>query len=96
MDILEQRMLEMGGQQFANRTLRMLERYTAVYLATGGKQTDALDNGLAAIVLPAYAQQLRKLAKREQGETLAALLERTVGRERLPMTFEALSSMNLI
>lgn len=96
LDLIEQQVLEMGGVRLSNRTLRMLERYTAVYLATGAKQSEAFDNGFAAIVLPAYAQQLAKLANREQGETLAALLERTAGRDRLPVTFEVLSSMDLI
>ena len=95
-DHIEQQVQEMGGARLSNRTLRMLERYTAVYLAAGGKQSDAFDNGFAAILLPAYAEQLQMIAKRENGETLAAMLDRMVGRESLPVTIEALTLMGLV
>ena len=95
-DQIEQQVHEMGGVGLSNRTLRMLERYTSVYMAMGGKASDAFDNGFAAVVAPAYGKQLQRLVKRENGETLSALLERMVGRERLPMTFEVLSSMKLL
>ena len=94
-DHIEQQVQEMGGKRLSNRTLRMLERYTSVYLAAGGKQSDAFDNGVAAILIPAYADQLQLIAKRESGETLSAILERMVGRERLPVTFEILTLMGL-
>ena len=94
-DRIEQQVQENGGERLSNRTWRMLERYTAVYLAVGGKQSDAFDNGFAAILLPAYAEQLQRIAKRENGENLSAILERMVGRERLPVTFEALTRMGL-
>ena len=96
MDILEQRMLEMGGQHFANRTLRMLEKYTAVFLAAGGKMSDAFDNGFAAVIVPAYAEQLRALADAAEGEKLSAMLERTVGREKMPVTVDVLTAMQLM
>ncbi len=96
LDTLEEQMLAVCGIRFSNRTLRMLEKYTSVYMACGGKMGEAFDNGFAAVLLPAYAEQLQKLAKREDGEVLSALLERTVGRDRLPVTMEALSSMGLI
>ena len=95
LDRMEQLVLEAGGCRISNRTLRMLERYTAAYLAMGGKQSEAFDNGFAAILLPAYEQQLRLLAERESGETLTALLERTVGKESLPVTLEVLTLMGL-
>ncbi|MBQ7378289.1 MAG: zinc ribbon domain-containing protein [Clostridia bacterium] len=96
LDLVEEQMLALCGNRFSNRTLRMLERYTSVYMACGGKQSEAFDNGFAAILVPAYTEQLRALAKREDGEALSALLERTVGRDRLPVTMEALSSIGLI
>lgn len=96
LDTIEEQMLERGGERFSNRTLRMLERYTAAYIACGGKQTDAFDNGFAAIIVPGYAEQLRMIAKKEEGETLSALLERMVGRDRIPVTVEVLTSMELI
>ncbi len=95
-DLLEQRMIEAGGARLSNRTLRMFEKYTAVFLATGGKQSDAFDNGMAAVILPACGAQLRAVADAEEGEILSALLDRTAGRERLPLTFEVLASMDLI
>ena len=96
LDTLEEQMHALCGIRFSNRTLRMLEKYTSVYMACGGKMGEAFDNGFAAVLVPAYAEQLQKLAKREDGEVLSALLERTVGRDRLPVTMEALSSMGLI
>ena len=95
-DALEEQMQSTCGIRFTNRTLRALERYSAVYMACGGKGHEAFDNGLAAIILPGYSEQMLALANREEGETLTALLERTVGRERLPMTMEVLSSMQSI
>lgn len=95
-DAVEKQMTEAGGAGLANRTLRMFEKYTAVYLACGGKQTDAFDNGFAAVIVPACAAQLRALAGKTEGESLSALLERMVGREKLPMTVEVLTSMELI
>lgn len=95
-DALEAAMAEECGKRFSNRTLRALERYTSVYLACGGKQNEAFDNGLAAVIVPAYAEQLRALAKREEGESLGALLDRTVGRDRLPLTVEVLASMDIM
>lgn len=92
-DVLEEQMLQTCGKRFSNRTMRMLERYTSVYLACGGKQSDALDNGLASVILPGYAEQMAMLAQREDGESLSALLERTVGCDRLPLTMEVLSEM---
>lgn len=96
LDTLEEQMHAVCGIRFSNRTLRMLEKYTSVYMACGGKMSEAFDNGFAAVLVPAYAEQLQKLAKREDGEVLSALLERTVGRDRLPVTMEALSSMGVI
>ena len=95
-DLVEQRVIEAGGERLSNRTLRMFEKYTAVFLASGGKMTDAFDNGFAAVLLPAYGEQLHSLAQQTESETLSALLERTVGREKLPMTTEMLSAMNLL
>lgn len=95
-DLLEEQIKETCGTHFANRTLRAFERYTSVYLALGGKMQDALDNGLAAVIVPAYAKQLRALNQREDGEKLSSMLERTVGRDRLPMTVEVLTSMELM
>ena len=94
-DQLEEQMNEACGVRFSNLTIRALERYTSVYMACGAKQTEAFDNGFAAIILTGYAEQMAVLAGREEGETLFALLERTVGRDRLPMTMEALASMGL-
>lgn len=94
-DQLEEQMSQTCGVHFSNLTIRALERYTSVYMACGAKQTEAFDNGFAAIILTGYAEQMAALAKREEGETLLALLERTVGRDRLPMTMEALASMGL-
>lgn len=95
-DLVEQRVIEAGGEKLSNRTLRMLEKYTAVFLASGGKMADAFDNGFACVILPAYGEQLKVLVQQTEGESLSALLERTVGKEKLPMTTEVLSSMNLI
>ena len=95
LDALEEQMQALCGNRFSNRTLRALERYSSVYMACGGKQYEAFDNGLAAIVLPGYSRQIRALEDREEGETLSALLERTMGRDRLPMTMEVLASMKL-
>ena len=95
-DLLEEQIKETCGTHFANRTLRAFERYTSVYLALGGKMNDALDNGLAAVIVPAYAKQLRALNQREDGEKLSSMLERTVGRDRLPMTVEVLTAMELM
>lgn len=96
LDLLEEQMQQACGKRFSNRTLRAFEKYTAVYLALGGKQQDALDNGLASVLIPAYAEQLRVLHEREEGETPIALLDRTVGRDRLPLTVEVLTSMGLV
>lgn len=96
LDLLEEQMQQACGVRFSNRTLRAFERYTAVYLALGGKQQDALDNGLASVLIPAYAKQLRALHEREEGETPISLLDRTVGRDRLPLTVEVLTSMGLV
>ena len=95
-DLVEQGMVDMGAETLSNRTLRMFEKYTATYLACGGKTVDAFDNGFAAVIVPACAEGLRALAQRTEGEKLSALLERTVGREKLPVTTEVLTSMNLI
>ena len=95
-DALEKQMVEQGGEGFANRTLRMFEKYTAVFLACGGKQSDAFDNGFAAVLVPACAEQLRALSDRSEGESLSAMLERTVGREKLPVTVDVLTAMGLI
>jgi hypothetical protein len=95
-DLVEQGMVDMGAETLSNRTLRMFEKYTATYLACGGKTVDAFDNGFAAVIVPACAAGLRALAQRTEGENLSALLERTVGREKLPVTTEVLTSMNLI
>ncbi|MBQ2257009.1 MAG: hypothetical protein II330_09090, partial [Clostridia bacterium] len=95
-DLLEQRMIEAGADALSNRTLRMLERYSAMFLACGGKMSDAFDNAFAAVLVPACAEGLRVLAEASEGESLSALLERTVGKEKMPMTVEVLSSMNLI
>ncbi len=95
-DLVEQSMIEAGGEKLSNRTLRMFEKYTAVYLACGGKMTDAFDNGFAAIIVPACADRMRALAEKSEGESLSAMLERTVGREKLPMTTEVLTSMDLL
>jgi hypothetical protein len=94
-DILEKMIYESGGARFANRTLRMFEKYTAVFMACGGKMSDAFDNGFASIILPACAEQVRGMDKTE-GETLPAMLERTVGREKLPVTVDVLTAMELI
>ena len=96
MDILEKMMVEQGGAGFANRTLRMFEKYTAVFLACGGKMGDAFDNGFASIILPACAEQVRTLMEKTEGETLPAMLERTLGREKLPVTMDVLAAMGLI
>ena len=74
----------------------MFEKYTAVFLACGGKQSEAFDNGFAAVIVPACAEQLRALADKTEGETLSALLERTVGREKMPVTVDVLTLMNLM
>jgi hypothetical protein len=95
-DLLEQRMIEAGADALSNRTLRMLEKYSAMFLACGGKMSDAFDNAFAAVLIPACAEGLRVLAEASEGESLSALLERTVGKEKMPMTVEVLSSMNLI
>lgn len=95
-DGIEQQVLEMGGVRLSNRTLRTFERYTSVYMACGGKELDAFDNGFAAVIVPAYADQLKLLAKREQGESPADLLERTVGREHLPVTVQVLTAMEMM
>ena len=96
LDALEKQTVEQGGNGFANRTLRMLEKYTSVFLACGGKQSDAFDNGFAAVIVPAYAEQLRALADKSEGESLSAMLERTVGREKLPVTVDVLTAMHLM
>lgn len=96
MDLVERMMIDAGGKGFANRTLRMLEKYTSVFLALGGKMQDAFDNGFAAVVAPTCAAQLRAVAERQEGETLSAMLERTVGKEKLPMTVQALTSMGIL
>ena len=95
-DAIETQIKEQGGGGFANRTLRMFEKYTAVFLACGGKQSEAFDNGFAAVIVPACAEQLRALADKTEGETLSALLERTVGREKMPVTVDVLTLMNLM
>ena len=95
-DILEKQMVGQGGSRFANRTLRMFEKYTSMFLALGGKQSDAFDNGFASVILPACSGELRALADQAEGESLSAVLERTVGREKLPVTVDALSAMNLM
>ncbi|MBE6675755.1 MAG: zinc ribbon domain-containing protein [Ruminococcaceae bacterium] len=94
-DAIEEQMQEVCGTRISNRTLRAFERYTAVFLALGGKMNDAFDNGLAAVILPAYAKQICALCQKEEGETLVTLLSRMVGKDRLPVTMEALASMGL-
>ena len=96
LDQLEEQMMDDCGVRFSNRTLRMFERYTSVYMACGGKQGDAFDNGFASVIVPAYIEQLRVLANREEGERLSLMLDRMIGRDRLPITTEVLSSMNLM
>lgn len=95
-DLIEQRMLDAGGSRLTNRTLRSFEKYVATFMACGGKQNDAFDNGFAAVIIPACAEQLCAVADRAEGESFAVMLERTVGREKLPVTVEALSAMGLI
>lgn len=95
-DLLEDQIARVDGTRFSNRTLRAFERYTSVYLASGGKMHDALDNGLAAVIVPAYASQLRKYTQKEDSESLSAILERAVGKDRVPVTVEAMTSMGLI
>lgn len=92
-DELEAMMQSECGKRFSNRILRALEKYTSVYLACGGKQNEALDNGLVSLILPAYSAEMATLAKRNEGETPMRMLERTVGRDRLPLTAQALGKM---
>lgn len=93
LDELDAAMQEACGVKLSNRTLRSVEKYTAVYLATGGKPVEALDSAIVSLILPAYAQEMRTLRQRSEGENLAHLLERTVGRDRLPLTMHALGEM---
>jgi len=95
-DLLEEQIARVDGTRFSNRTLRAFERYTSVYLASGGKMYDALDNGLAAVIVPAYSSLLRKYTQKDDSESLSAILERAVGKDRVPVTVEALASMGLI
>ena len=69
---------------------------TLFFLAAGGKMSDAFDNGFAAVIVPAYAEQLRALADAAEGEKLSAMLERTVGREKMPVTVDVLTAMQLM
>lgn len=94
-DAIEEQMQEECGMRLSNRTLRAFERYTAVFLSLGGKQKDAFDNGFAAVILPAYTKQISALCQKDEGETLTALLSRMIGKDRLPVTMEALASMGL-
>ena len=94
-DAMEEQMQEECGMRLSNRTLRAFERYTAVFLSLGGKQKDAFDNGFAAVILPAYAKQISALCQKAEGETLTSLLSRMIGKDRLPVTMEALTSMGL-
>lgn len=96
LDQLEEQMVDDCSVHFSNRTIRMFERYTSVYMACGGKQGEAFDNGFAAIIIPAYVEQLRVLANRDEGERLSMMLDRMIGRDRLPMTVEVLNSLNLM
>lgn len=93
LDELEVLMQEACGVKFSNRTLRAIEKFTSVYIATGGKPLEALDNALVSLVLPAYANEVQILTKRSEGETLTHLLERTVGRDRLPLTMRVLGEL---
>ncbi len=90
MDEMEDMMLAEAGKRFSNRTLRAFEKYTSVYIATGGKPAEALDSALVSLILPAYADEVRVLLVREEGESLVRMLERVVGRERLPLTMQVL------
>lgn len=92
MDEMEEMMLAEVGKRFANRTLRAFEKYTSVYIATGGKPAEALDSALVSLILPAYADEVRVLLAREEGESLVHMLERVVGRERLPLTMQVLDA----
>ena len=93
LDELEAAMKEECGTKLSNRTLRMVEKYTSVYIATGGKPMEALDNAFVSLILPAYGSEMRSLIKRSEGETLTHLLERTVGRDRLPLTMHAIREL---
>ncbi|MBR5880366.1 MAG: zinc ribbon domain-containing protein [Clostridia bacterium] len=93
LDELETAMLEECGTKLSNRTLRMIEKYTSVYIATGGKPMEALDNAFVSLILPAYDSEMRTLAKRSEGETLTHLLERAIGRDRLPLTMRAIREL---
>ena len=93
LDEVEALMSEVCGKKFSNRTLRAIEKYTAVYLATGGKPADALDSALVSLVLPAYGTEIEAMTKRSDGETLLHLLQREPGRDRLPLTMQALSEL---
>lgn len=92
MDEMEEMMLTEVGKRFTNRTLRAFEKYTSVYIATGGKPAEALDSALVSLILPAYADEVHALLAREEGESLVHMLERVVGRERLPLTMQVLDT----
>lgn len=94
LDELESAMQEACGIKLSNRTLRMIEIYTSVYIATGGKPMDALDNAFVSLILPAYRDEIQVLAKRSEGESLTHLLERAIGRDRLPLTVRMIREMD--
>lgn len=86
-DRIEEFIFGVTGQRFGNRKIRMMERYSSVYMAAGGSETDALDSMLVACVLSELYSRRAKF-NTAVGKSLPELLEGVFGAETVPASVE--------
>ena len=88
-DRLEEYLHSAIGYRFDNRKTRMMERYSSVYMASGGSEKEALDSMLVACVLSELYPKRGKINENSGAESLPDLLERVFGSETVPASVEA-------
>lgn len=95
LDLLEEHLAPISDFAITNSRALMIERYTAVFMAAGGSDSEALDSVLACRLLPPVLAALLEDADIHRNETFTHYLDSLLGLDNLPMTAELLRKFGI-
>ena len=87
-DLLEAYLNSLIGYRLDNRKVRMMERYSSVYMAAGGSEAEALDSTLTACILSGLYARRGQFNLSADVEAPYEFLERVFGAETVPASIE--------
>lgn len=94
LDRLEEFLQEKVAFAIGNPIARQLEKYVAVYMASGATQMETVDSVLAVKLLPMLRGNKKETFSGD-GVTLAEFIDRLFGMENLPETHKAMTDLQL-